>query len=273
MTNVDGYVAALLLSGAAFVGGLGMIARAFRLRRQRELMQDTPTEDVESASVGPTEVTGVALPVDEPIPAPFTDDECVLATWTVEEWDESGKTSEWETVDEGVDSVPFYVDDGTGRLLVEPADAGEYEVAGADEIDVEVGVDAVPPDPVARFLERADTPGDADDGLSVVDLGNQHGDRRYYQGIVEPDETVYVYGNAQIADEAAPTNPANLVIRDAPDDEEPMFLISDRTERELVSDRRWVMWRVPVGAVVSTLGLGGLIVLLAPLVGVDVPLF
>lgn len=274
MSAGEAYFYAVLISGIAFLGGLAMIADGFRLRRQRELMQDTPTEDIESASVGPTEVAGVAVPVDDPIPAPFTDDECVLATWKIEEWDEAGKSSSWDTVGDGVEAVPFSVDDGTGRLRVEADESATYELEGMEEPTLEVGVEETEPAPVTRFLGREDTPGaPVESVLSGLDVGKKHGDRRYYQALVEPGEEVYVFGTARARDEPAPTNASNLVIRDAPDDEEPMYMISDRPERELVDDRRWVMWRLPVGAVVSTLGLGGLILLLGPLVGLGIPLF
>lgn len=86
--------------------------------------------------------------------APFSDDECVLAEWEIEECDESGKGSRWRTEGSGTLSVPFYVDDGTDRVLVRP-DGATVELSG-DRTTTGVGIDETPPAANRSFRQFCD---------------------------------------------------------------------------------------------------------------------
>ncbi|PSQ36805.1 hypothetical protein BRD11_00915, partial [Halobacteriales archaeon SW_12_69_24] len=124
-----GAVAILVLLG----GGAGLVKTGFTRRKQRTLMRDTPTEDVESIAVGPSEVKGSALAADgDPFPAPFSNDECVVADYEVEQYHEDDDGGHWNTVASGVVHTPFTLDDGTGRVLVEPHDDATFDLDPAD---------------------------------------------------------------------------------------------------------------------------------------------
>jgi hypothetical protein len=252
--------------------GLWLVYVGFKRREQRALMNDTPTEQVESLSMGPSELKGTAVIEERNAEtAPFTDDPCVVAAWEVEEYDDSDDDDDpggWQTVETGRRTTPFYVDDGTGTALVRPHEDATYELAEEDWTTVEVDSSRDGPAPVRRFVES--------NGIGYPSGGSgRDGDRRYKQNLIEPDEDVYVFGTVQPRDDTTGTSNAdNLVIKKVGEDDprmEPMFMIADEPEQELVSDRRWALWRLPVGVIFAVLGVGLLLGILGPMVGITLP--
>jgi ethanolamine utilization microcompartment shell protein EutS len=271
----DGWPDAWWIGGIAILvlvgGGAGLIKTGFTRRKQRTLMRDTPTEDVESIAVGPSELKGSALAADgDPFPAPFSDDECVVAEYEVEQYHEDDDGGSWNTVASGVVHTPFSLDDGTGRVLVEPHDDATFDIDPADRETIRVDSSERGPDPVQRFVERMD------DVSYPADAAGSENDRRYHQNLIRDKESVYVYGTAQPrgGDHRGGSNPDLLVIRrvaadDALDDT--MFLISDDTEAGLVNRREWAGLRIPAGGGFIVLGFACVLVVFGPLAGLEIP--
>lgn len=260
-----------LVVGLGFMGvGAFVMKYAFDQRRLRNLMAETPTSDVESLSIGPAEVVGIGRPATEAIPAPFTDEECLAAVWNIEEYkthtDSKGnRHSSWDTIASGTDHVPFYVDDGTGELLVRPDDRVTFDVG--DELTIRAGRGQAPPAPIYEFKAYK---GDDENGRffgvdlwDSVNTGSTWRKRRYTQHLIRPGEKLYVFGTVQLKEGArSADNPENLVIQRVPkgdEDLEPMFLVSNRPEKELRKSRRWSLALFPVGALLATAGLAVLL--------------
>jgi hypothetical protein len=261
--------AAIVIS---FLGGLYLVWVGFKRWRQRTLIRDTPTEQAQSLSIGPSEITGTAVPTpDGPMPAPFSDEDCVVADYEIKEYDTSGDDSSWDTIDSGVLSCPFFVDDGTGKVLVRPHDDATYDLDPDDWTTTYVDSSVSGPEPVQRFVEYQD---DLD---YPSDASGQSNDRKYRQNLIRADESVYVFGTVKNRDSAyIPDNPDNadrLVVEKITDDsmQEPMYLISDDTEQNLVSRRRWALWRAPVGGLFVVFGFALILLIVAPLLGIEVP--
>lgn len=274
----DGWPSTWLVTvGYAIVLGLGgawLVYQGFRRRRQRELMEDTPTEQAESLSMGPSEIRGVARTGDrEPIPAPFTDDECVIVKWRISEYDEdAGDDGSWRTVASGFDGIPFYVDDGTGEVLVKPNVDAIYEFDEDSETTIRVDVDERPPGPIRSFFDRSSRVGPV--GKSGGGIGTNDGDRRYHQEIIRADEDVYVFGTVQPREDATGTsNVENLYVGPVQGDtaQEPMFMIANEPEAELIAERRWALWRLPVGILAITCSIGLFVAVFGPPIGVELP--
>ena len=252
MAELDGDLLMLLVIG--FAGGLYLVYEGFKLRRQRRLMEDTPTSTIQSVSIGPVEVKGDAVADTAPFPSPVTGTECLAAKYKVESWDSDD--NEWDEIDSGVEGDPFYVEDDTGRILVNPADA-TLDISDANTEQTKVRPSGDPPEPIEQFVERNSNVGDQTStlnlGITSVETGRK---RRYTEKIIVPDEDVYVFGTAsrrQKDDVAADA----LVIEDG---ERDMFFISDKDEDTLTSQRKWaLLWRVPVGAALSAGCLGTLL--------------
>jgi len=277
VTEGDGYGEALAFSVLALVGGVVGMVHGFRRRRQRNLIEETPTQDVESLSVGVAEQNGRARPHPEhgTIPSPFSGADCLLAQWEITEYESDDDGGHWDTVARGVESVPFHLDDGTGRLLVDPREDVVFDLDETREprVDVEAGED--PPGPVRAFLRREPSVGNAGEPLlNVLDLGNAEGDRRYYQHLITPDESVYAFGYVEPREGvSSPDNPENLVLRKTPEEDadlEPMFMLADKSEQRLVEERKHAVLWIPGGALVSTAGLAGLVFLTNVVVAVGI---
>ena len=244
----------LLLFGAGILG----IGYGWRRRRQRSVIADTETTDVLRLTPGPAEVVGTAEQSDEgPLPAPFSEESCLVAEWEIEEWEESGKHSSWRTEGRGTVTTPFYVDDGTDRVLVRPSEA-TVDLSVRRET-TRVGVDEEPPEPIRRFLSLDSTPGDPNEALiKALDWGKQVGDRKYHQRLLRPGDEVYVHGTAtRVGAETFGANDFELVT--TADDGHPdaeLFLVADSTEAELLADRRdWLLY-AGAGLLSAVAGLG-----------------
>ncbi|OIQ81651.1 E3 ubiquitin ligase [mine drainage metagenome] len=109
---------ALLLAVAA-VGGV----QFFRLQRRRRLMEDMPTARIRSAAQGYVELTGQVLPPDVPLRAPLTGSLCAWYRFRVERRKGEGGNSGWEVEQQGVSDAQFWLDDGSGRCIVDPEGA------------------------------------------------------------------------------------------------------------------------------------------------------
>jgi hypothetical protein len=88
---------------------------------------------------------------------------------------------------------------------------------------------------------------------------------------------VFVFGTVQVREGArSARNPENLVIERVPEGDEdlqPLFLIADNPEAKLLAERKWSLLWFPVGALLTTAGVGGVILVASALVGIDVAVF
>jgi len=147
-------------------------------------MEDTPTAKIRSMAVGRMEVEGTIRKDESTLQPPYTNGECVYVSWTAEEreryTDEDGNTKyRWETVADGTEAVSFYLEDGTGRVLVRADTGAEFDIFdSANKTSATYGRGESPPS-VMSFIRRtrkrrdADDPEEADDDNlfeSAVDL-------------------------------------------------------------------------------------------------------
>lgn len=110
-----------ILSSIAIAGGLYFFFTGFRLLARKRLLLSTPTSKIRSAALGLVEVNGV---VTGPytMPAPITGNPCFLYHTTA--WQQrENKQSDWEKVADETLHLPFFIDDSTGQLLIEPLGA------------------------------------------------------------------------------------------------------------------------------------------------------
>jgi hypothetical protein len=232
-----------------FVIGLVLVYAGFRQWQQMRLIQDTPTEKVRSAAVGRTELSGSAEPIEGvgTIPQPFTDGQALVASYTVEEWqedhdpDDPGRDGHWSTIDSGTMYRPFALDDGTGRMRVEPEADASFEISDEHRNRFHVQPGETPPAGVVEFFERQ-YEDDADEGLlgGLLDGTPDAQDadkRRYSQEVIPPGEDVYLLGGAEPADGGSGANADRLVLRRDEGSEE--FIISEKNEAEIVSSQKW----------------------------------
>lgn len=110
-----------ILSSVEIAGGLYFFFLGFRLLARKRLLLTTPTSKIRSAALGLVEVNGVAAG-PYTMSAPITGKPCFLYHTTV--WQQrEGKKEEWEKVADETLHLPFFIDDSTGQLLIEPLGA------------------------------------------------------------------------------------------------------------------------------------------------------
>ena len=119
------FVSSPQFSAWAVIGaaaGVYLFYRGFRILQRRRLILDTPTSKIRSASIGLVELTGLAVG-PHTLVAPITGASCFYYRTVAWQLKKSGKNEKWEVVAEESMHLPFYLDDNTGKVLVEPQDA------------------------------------------------------------------------------------------------------------------------------------------------------
>jgi len=148
-----------ILSLVAIAGGLYFFVSGFRLLARKRLLLTTPTSKIRSAALGLVEVNGMAAG-PYTMPAPITGKPCFLYHTTA--WQQrDAKKDEWDKVADETLHLPFFIDDSTGQLLVEPLGADldvhrdfrEEYTASFFSSNFSLGEDGVPPR-VSVFLSR-----------------------------------------------------------------------------------------------------------------------
>ncbi len=108
-----------------FVAMLGgwLLVYGFSLLREKRLIENVPRSTVRSVAMGFAEISGAAREKG-PLTAPLSGLPCVYFRYVIEEERSNGRNGrEWVTIDQGESPVPFYVEDETGSMLVDPAGA------------------------------------------------------------------------------------------------------------------------------------------------------
>jgi hypothetical protein len=110
-----------ILSLIAISGGLYFFFLGFQLLARKRLLLSIPTTKIRSAAPGLVEVSGAATG-PYTMSAPVTGKPCFLYHTTA--WQQrEGKKQEWEKIADETLHLPFFIDDSTGQLLIEPLGA------------------------------------------------------------------------------------------------------------------------------------------------------
>lgn len=145
----------LILCVIGFCAGIGLFFYGFRLLQRRRLILDTPFSKIRSASMGMVEISGLAVGPYTMI-APITARSCYYYRTLVWEWKQSGKNKAWVKVAGECMHLPFFVDDNTGRVLVDPrgADLDLHRDFEQEFCDSFFTTKDPAPDTVRSFLAR-----------------------------------------------------------------------------------------------------------------------
>jgi E3 Ubiquitin ligase len=102
--------------------GIGGFVRGFRLLQRKRLILNTPASKIRSASMGLVEISGLARGPHVMV-SPLKQAECYYYRSVAWELKQAGKNKEWVKVAEEALHLPFYLDDNTDKLLVDPTGA------------------------------------------------------------------------------------------------------------------------------------------------------
>jgi hypothetical protein len=164
--------------------GCVLFAHGFVLWRRKRAIEDTPTAKIRSVALGAAELEGVAHPKD-PLVAPVSGLTCAWYRYRIERESHAGNQREWTTVASGDSGDwPFYLEDETGRIRVDPKGATAEIPNQIHETDPEISA------PLAALL--------SDQGIDCTAgwLGNRSR-LRVSEARIDPGARVFVYGVAQ----------------------------------------------------------------------------
>jgi len=115
MSNLDPLFFALF----GIVAGGSYFLRGLRLWREKRGIQDLPLSKISGVAIGDVEVTGKVEKAEQLVKTPFSGRSCVYYSYEVEALGGNG----WNLVEKGRSHSIFYIDDGTGRILINPQGA------------------------------------------------------------------------------------------------------------------------------------------------------
>lgn len=227
------------------LAGLALWA-SIRAGKRHWLVDCLPTSKVQGVFIGLVEVKGTAESA-QPLTSYLGEQSCVWYSWTIDEhWsrtvtetytDSEGRTrtrtrheSGWTNVAKGGDSMPFYLQDDTGNLLIRPEGA---------EIDPEI---------IFKHTCGTGDPLYYGKGPSGAVMNSDY-QRQFVEKAITLRKNLYVIGQArERQDIVAPEIAA--------DPSAPMYMISVRTEEQISSGYHWKFWIWGiVGAIVILAGL------------------
>lgn len=166
-------------------GGVELVGVARALGGQISSVADLPGRS------GPVLVDGTARKATASVTAPFSETRCLAYEYETRE--RAGPDDDWTTLSAGQKAVPFAVDDGTGRVRVEP----ESATFRLSEEYRDVGPGEDPPDRVAQYLATTE---DVDARRRTMDVSVNEPDadrrQRFVERRLEAGEDVSVYGES-----------------------------------------------------------------------------
>jgi hypothetical protein len=232
--------------------GAGVFWYGFNRMHKYRLIQDTPRSKVRSIAIGLVEVHG-NVQAKEYIVTPFSQTKCVYYKYEIKEYrrhtsrDSKGNvttTYSWDTISTGQKRTPFFAKDETGEIYVDPAGA-EFLVPVKKVFLQKAGLFGAINTIVNALRNwdqhKAKSLDVSSWGLAPIDpkkrvsFGDRVGDRKYYEYFIEPDESLFVMGTA--ANDAKIQN--NVLIRKG--ENEPTFIISNKSEKEVLGSLKWQM--------------------------------
>ena len=239
-----------LIGGA--VGGLGLFWYGWTVQQRKRLIESIPTSPIRSLALGLVEISGQAETEGEGegegLTSPFSGLPCVFYSYAVEEQVRSGNNTRWKTIASGTSEQPFFVRDATGRVLVVPLGA---QLILPDERSIRTSWLGELPSVAVAGLRRL--------GIASTSwMGNKV--LRCRESFILPDESIYVLGAAlehhgmgqHIANES------RLYIGHSRDH---TFIISNRSEKDLVSRLTWQMWACFLGGLIVVAACAGLVLI------------
>ena len=182
---ISGFFAILvLLIGCVLCPYLGS-----RMLKQRKKIQATATATITGTRCGEQGVEGFAQAF-VPFHAPWSQEECVYCEWSFQQISGSGKTRMWVTSVEDKISPPFFIEDVSGRILIEPEHATMDFTMSYDFETSSLGVGKQNPIPphIIDFIRAT--------GIEYLDKDNKILPFRVEETAVKVGEPVYAMGTA-----------------------------------------------------------------------------
>ena len=116
MSRQNWQLDALLMLG--FGAGLYTFFKGFRIHREYRVLEDTPEVPIRSVAMGLVHVHGAATG-GVTLTAPVTHSPCFFYKVDIEKWERDRNRSGWRHYRTDTNAVRFYLEDSTGKVLVD----------------------------------------------------------------------------------------------------------------------------------------------------------
>lgn len=219
----------ILTLGVGVVATLSGLAWWAPLRsqwRRDRLLRDVPTSTPDRLAEGPVGLEGTAIPVDDPVEAPFSGASCVAYEYEVRvefgpspEDPDGGAHGGWEMLEDppGADQTDFFVEQNGERARVDVRQLSGY--LPEDTQTWTFDPDTPLPDPIETVLEQQglDRALDASRPRKCIERRLETGETAYVTGVAErtedsngwrittgPDDGWWVYSHVPFDDQRPP---------------------------------------------------------------------
>lgn len=262
--------------------GVFMFFNGFSTFSEKKMIEAVPTTAIEGIAMGLTEIVGkvVSFPKEKLMTSPISRKKCVYWNVVAQELRERGSrkhgTTEWVTVYDVKKSVKFYLKDKTAQVLVNPEGARvdlkpDKRLYGRRGIGVEAitklgkklfGVENVlgmkkgagkkvtnirEIDRYLRGYPKAKRPSfrnfevkEPEAALTFISTG----DRQYFEYVIEPGDNLYILGtagdNPYVEETTALKAVKDIMVQKGK--LEKLYIISDKSEKEILKKYGWGVW-------------------------------
>lgn len=240
-----------VIGALAFCGlGVFFFFYGFRYLRNKRLVENLPTSKCRSIAMGLVEVAGRAAG-EATVPSFIGQVPCYCSQIEIERYQSRGKHSEWVTVHKEQLGIPFYVQDETGRVKVDPAGA-EFDVPADVKYTTENGLEKL-----VRFFF-----GDSDRSQAGQEVERRFrnfcasrgvrfaGRMRFTEKNLSPGDPVYVLGTAMEVP-GAQDEQERIIIRKGP--HHPWYFIAEASEKEVLAKLGRYAWLSIFGGAAAAL--------------------
>ena len=232
----------LIYAVIGFFAGLFLMYAGFGLFKRKRLIENLPTSKIRSIAMGLVEVNGKARHAKEKVmTSPLSGKKCVYYKYTIEKYVSSGKSGHWRMIKYDVGPGPFFVEDNTGTVLVDPKKA-DIKVPMSYQSQSSWGKD---PEPlVKKFLEKEKIKFEGA-------LFGANFSMRYREWIIPPGMELYVLGEAKdnpyVEEGTAVHGVEDIMITKGKDK---IMMISHGKEKQVLKSLKWKAFGGLIGGLV-----------------------
>ena len=227
--------------------GLYMFYNSLKNLKLKRLIENVPTSKMRSVAMGLVELKGKIEVSDKVLEDPFDKKKCVFWRVHIEERVKRGKHGRWITRHKAKGQVPFFISDDSGSVLIKLEGANMDDVKRDSQYETALLFSDKLPLNVRNYCNK--------NRIRFRGLFGGKKRMRCRVTYLEPNNNIYVLGHARplLQKEIKNSKSVTAVIEMVNNS---VFIVSDKSEKELIEDRGGQFWVVPLGIIFSGLGLG-----------------
>ena len=227
--------------------GLYMFYNSLKNLKLKRLIENVPTSKMRSVAMGLVELKGKIEVSDKVLEDPFDKKKCVFWRVHIEERVKRGKHGRWITRHKAKGQVPFFISDESGSVLIKLEGANMDDVKRDSQYETALLFSDKLPLNVRNYCNK--------NRIRFRGLFGGKKRMRCRMTYLEPNDNIYVLGHARplLQKEIKNSKSVTAVIEMVNNS---VFIVSDKSEKELIEDRGGQFWVVPLGIIFSGLGLG-----------------